>query len=258
MKLSRKLRLQLQLQKIIFITLLLVAVVLLGTLANKHSVQFDWTSNKRNTLSQSSIELLHTLEHPVLVTVYVQDDETVHAAVEEILQRYQREKEDFNFRLVNPDIDFETAQQDNVDRYGQIIIKYNDNKESIAQNMLKTMGRPDREAIEKHPEVMDDILEASQETFRSGTEGAAWSNALMARPWGFPLEEIQVPVGIYYGQEDTNVPLAMAEHLAQKIPGSQLHIMPNEGHGSILINRMEEILNYLAAPIENGLPIETA
>ena len=140
MILSRKLRLQLQLQKIIFIALLLTAVGLLGSLASKHSAQLDWTSNKRNTLSQSSIELLQTLEHPVLVTVYVQDDETVHAAIEEILQRYQREKEDFNFRLVNPDIDFETAQQDNVDRYGQIIIKYNDNKESIASLSEQTIS----------------------------------------------------------------------------------------------------------------------
>ena len=100
MKLSKKTRIQLQIQKIIFIVLLLIAVGLLGWLGNKHSVQFDWTSNKRNTLSQSSIELLRTLKAPVTVTVYVQDDETVHAAVKEILQRYQREKKDFTFRLI--------------------------------------------------------------------------------------------------------------------------------------------------------------
>ncbi|MGD2055045.1 MAG: Gldg family protein, partial [Gammaproteobacteria bacterium] len=78
MKLSKKTRLQLQLQKITFIVLLLIAVGLLGWLGNRHAVQFDWTSNKRNTLSQSSIELLQTLRDPVTVTVYVQDDETVH------------------------------------------------------------------------------------------------------------------------------------------------------------------------------------
>ena len=116
MKLSRKTRFLLQLQKIIFIVLLLIAVGMLGWLSNKHSYQFDWTSNKRNTLSQSSIDLLHTLEQPVQVAVYVQDDETVHTAVKEILQRYQREKDDFKFRLINPDIDFESAQQDGVER----------------------------------------------------------------------------------------------------------------------------------------------
>jgi len=140
MKLSRKTRLLLQLQKIIFIALLLIAVGLLGWLANKHSAQFDWTSNKRNTLSQSSIDLLHTLKQPVLVSVYVQDDETVHAAIEEILQRYQREKADFDFRLINPDIDFESAKQDGVERYGQIIIKYNNNKESIASLSEQTIS----------------------------------------------------------------------------------------------------------------------
>jgi ABC-type uncharacterized transport system involved in gliding motility auxiliary subunit len=140
MKISRKTRLLLQLQKMIFIVLLLIAVGMLGWLSNKHSYQFDWTSNKRNTLSQSSIDLLQTLEQPVQVSVYVQDDETVHAAIKEILQRYQREKDDFKFRLINPDIDFESAQQDGVERYGQIIIKYNNNKEIIASLSEQTIS----------------------------------------------------------------------------------------------------------------------
>jgi ABC-type uncharacterized transport system involved in gliding motility auxiliary subunit len=140
MKLSRKTRLQLQLQKTIFIVLLLVTVGLLGWLSSKHTTQFDWTSNKRNTLSQSSIDLLHTLKQPVQISVYVQDDETVHAAVKEILQRYQREKDDFTFHLINPDIDFESAQRDGVERYGQIIVKYNNNKENIASLSEQTIS----------------------------------------------------------------------------------------------------------------------
>lgn len=148
MKLSRKIHLQLQLQKIIFVVLLLITVSLLGWLANQHSVQFDWTSNKRNTLSENSIELLHTLELPVEISVYVQDDDTVHAAVEEILQRYQRVKQDFSYRLINPDIDFESAQRDGVERYGQIIINYNNNKEFITslseQNISSALLRLSR------------------------------------------------------------------------------------------------------------------
>lgn len=140
MKLSRKIRLQLQVQKLVFVTLLLTAVSLLGWLSNQHALQFDWTSNQRNSLSESSVDLLQTLDQPVQVTVYVQDDETVHAAIEEILQRYQRVKQDFNYRLVNPDIDFETAQQDGVERYGQIIVKYNNNKETISSLSEQTIS----------------------------------------------------------------------------------------------------------------------
>ena len=140
MKISRKVRIQLSLQKAIFVILLLTAVGLLGWLSNKHAYQFDWTSNKRNTLSQNSIDLLNTLDKAVMVTVYVQDDETVHAAIREILQRYQREKQDFEFRLVNPDIDYETAQRDGVERYGTVIVKYDDNKENISSLSEQTIS----------------------------------------------------------------------------------------------------------------------
>jgi len=153
MRLSRRTRWQLQLQKTIFIVLLLTAVGLLGWLSNQHAVTFDWTSNKRNTLSDNSIELLRTLEHPVQVSVYVQDDETVRAAVEEILQRYQREKADFNYRLINPDIDFESAQRDGVERYGQIVIRYQNNTENVAslseQNISSALLRLSRPGTRK-------------------------------------------------------------------------------------------------------------
>ena len=153
MKLSRKTRWQLQLQKIIFVMLLLLAVGLLGWLSHEYAAQYDWTSNKRNTLSQSSIDLLHTLDQPVEISVYVQDDDTVHAAVEEILQRYQRVKKDFSYRLINPDIDFEAAQRDGVERYGQIIIKYNSNSENVAslseQNISSALLRLSRPGTRK-------------------------------------------------------------------------------------------------------------
>ena len=154
MKVTRNVRLQLQLQKVIFILLLLTAVGLLGWLSQQHSLQFDWTSNKRNTLSQSSIDLLGTLDGPVSVTVYVQDDETVRAAVEEILQRYQREKKDFTFSLINPDVDFEAAQRDGIERYNQIVVKYNGRKETISSlsentvsNALQRLSRADRKVV---------------------------------------------------------------------------------------------------------------
>ena len=154
MRITRNVRRGLQLQKIVFIVLLLTAVGLLGWLSNRHSLQFDWTSNQRNTLSQSSIDLLGTMEHPVLVTVYVQDDDTVRAAVEEILQRYQREKKDFTYRLINPDIDFEAAQRDGIERYNQIVVTYNDNKEVISSlseqtisNALLRLNRPGKRRI---------------------------------------------------------------------------------------------------------------
>jgi ABC-type uncharacterized transport system involved in gliding motility auxiliary subunit len=119
-------------QKYIFVVLLLTAAGLLSWITQQNSVQYDWTANKRNSLSQGSIELLQTLKEPVVVDVYLQDDPTISKAVEEILNRYKREKSDFRFRLINPDIDIELAQQEGIKQYGQIIIKHQGRKETIS------------------------------------------------------------------------------------------------------------------------------
>ncbi|MDH3342362.1 MAG: GldG family protein [Gammaproteobacteria bacterium] len=131
MKTSKSIRLQLQLQKIIFIVLLFSAIGLLAWASQKYNRQYDWTAGQRNTISQNSISLLETMDDPILVNVYVQDDETIKTAVEEILNRYKREKSDFNFKLINPDINIELAQLDKVTRYGQIVIKYQGRSEII-------------------------------------------------------------------------------------------------------------------------------
>ena len=132
MQINKRTRLQLQLQKYLFIVLLLTAAGMLAWLSTQYSSQFDWTANSRNSLSQSSIALLKTLHDPVVMNVYVKADITTRQAVEEILNRYQRVKADFNFHLINPDIDIEQAQEDAISASGQIIIKYQGRKETIA------------------------------------------------------------------------------------------------------------------------------
>lgn len=132
MKISKKIRLQLQLQKIIFTLLLFSVVGLLAWTSQKYSFQYDWTAGQRNTLSQGSITLLRAMEAPVTVNVYLQDDPTMKKAVSEILNRYKQVKADFNFKLINPDIDIELAELDQVTRYGQTVIKYQNRSEIVS------------------------------------------------------------------------------------------------------------------------------
>jgi ABC-type uncharacterized transport system involved in gliding motility auxiliary subunit len=236
MKVTRKVRLVLQLQKIAFIVLLLIAVGLLGWLSNKHSVQFDWTSNKRNSLSQSSIDLLHTLKQPVMVTVYVQDDETVHAAIKEILQRYQREKQDFKFNLINPDIDFESAQQDGVERYGQIIIKYNGNKErvpslseqTISSALLRLSRSGDRKVV---------FLKGHGERDISGDDNTSYSKLVTElKTKGFSIEAHSLLLSAL--PADTSV-LVLAAPDRELLAGEIDHIKTYINDGGNLLWMME-------------------
>lgn len=141
MKVSKNIRLQLQVQKIVFIVLLLSVIGLIASLSQKYPLQYDWTAGQRNTISQNSIDLLKSMDYAVTLNVYIQEDVVLRSAVEEILRRYQREKANFNFKIINPDIDIELAQLDKVTRYGQAVIKYQGRSEvisSLSENVLSS------------------------------------------------------------------------------------------------------------------------
>jgi len=125
-------RLLLGIQKWLFTVLLLLLIGMLAWLSHNYRWQADWTANKRNSLSQGSIELLQTLDGEVQVRVYTREHGQLALAVDEILKRYQREKDDFHYRIVNPDLDIEQAQSDRIDRYGQIVVYYRGQREIIS------------------------------------------------------------------------------------------------------------------------------
>jgi pimeloyl-ACP methyl ester carboxylesterase len=78
--------------------------------------------------------------------------------------------------------------------------------------------------------------------FEQGTRAAAYDWALVARPWGFSLGEIKMPVHIWHGEADTMVPVKHARILAEAIPDTRTMFFPNEGH-VLIVAHFEELLN---------------
>jgi pimeloyl-ACP methyl ester carboxylesterase len=103
--------------------------------------------------------------------------------------------------------------------------------------------KADDEQLRK-PEVREVCLRSEIEAFRSGLCGLAWDAHLLTLPWDFPLEEIHIPVHLWHGSEDDQVPVAMAQHIAGKIPGCKITICENEAHLA-LFPHWEEILAEL-------------
>lgn len=137
---SKSSRFRLQVQKRVFTILLFSIVGLLAWLSLQNSVQYDWSANQRNSVSQQSIDVLRTMAGDITVSVYVQDNEMTREAITEILQRYQREKNDFTFKLINPDLDIAQAQDDGIKQFGQIVIRYNNKKEIISSLSERTIS----------------------------------------------------------------------------------------------------------------------
>ena len=96
----------------------------------------------------------------------------------------------------------------------------------------------------KNPEVRKMLVEDYAEALRHGGNGIAWDMALLARPWGFRLENIATKVCLYHGEEDVRAPAAMGRHLASSIPNSRHISFSGEGH-DVFYNHWKEILATL-------------
>lgn len=83
--------------------LLVVAVALLGAVAERHGRAWDLTAAGRHSLSPESLALLRGLEGPLRVTAYVREQGEWRSLVGDLLARYQRAAPGVTVSFVNPD-----------------------------------------------------------------------------------------------------------------------------------------------------------
>ncbi len=67
------------------------------------------------------------------------------------------------------------------------------------------------------------------------------------RDWGFDLGSITVPTYVWQGSADLMVPFHHGELLAASIPGATAHLVDGEGHFSVVLGRLDQIVGELAA-----------
>jgi pimeloyl-ACP methyl ester carboxylesterase len=123
---------------------------------------------------------------------------------------------------------------------------FNRSPEKLLATFKKQLPSVDYTVLEP-PGRMEASCQASIEGLRSGTRGSAWDIQLYLRKWDFSLDEIQMPLTLFYGEQDMNVPLDLAKQVASTLPTAKLVIYPNEGHFSVVINQIEAIAKALAS-----------
>ncbi len=119
--------------------------------------------------------------------------------------------------------------------------------DKLMAQVLAGLPAVDQEVL-NDPRTRQSFLNLLHEAFRQGSHGLAWDAVLIARPWGFSLRDIKFPVNIWHGDADRNAPLAMGGYLAEQLPNSYLHILPGEGHFSVIVRHIETILHTLIVP----------
>ncbi len=69
-----------------------------------------------------------------------------------------------------------------------------------------------------------------RESLRQGVLGWVDDDLAFVRPWGFDVEQIEVPVEIRYGPADVLVPAAHGEWLAAHVPNARVTVDEGSGH----------------------------
>lgn len=113
--------------------------------------------------------------------------------------------------------------------------------ERLRKQFMSRLPTVDAEALQ-NDEFWNLLLDDMREAFRNGTRGATWDIVLAGRPWGFQLEEIQVPTYLWHGELDANAPVALARAMARAIPNCQATFVPGEGHLSLILKQLAEII----------------
>lgn len=118
------------------------------------------------------------------------------------------------------------------------------------RRLSSMMTPPDRAFLAGHPDDEAKFADSLAVAYRQGIAGASTEATLIARGRGFELAGIQVPVHVYQGGFDRNVPPQMGEYIAHSLPHATYLFFADEGHLSILCNRAHEFLgDFAASPV---------
>jgi len=110
--------------------------------------------------------------------------------------------------------------------------------------MLETLlAAPDAEVLTG--ELGSYVLEQQRIGLEPGYTGWWDDGVATMAPWGFELEAIKTPVLLLHGRHDKFVPFAHGEWLAGQIPGVEPRLTEDDGHVTLLVDRLDDVHAWL-------------
>ena len=116
-------------------------------------------------------------------------------------------------------------------------------REQFLDKLRRELPDCDRRILAR-PEVARVLAENYGDAL--STEEMAREMVLLRRQWGFALSDIRVPVGLWHGELDRNVPVAHGRRMAAAIANCRAHFIADAGH-YVFFDELEFILASIAA-----------
>lgn len=95
---------------------------------------------------------------------------------------------------------------------------------------------------ERHHRVM---MGSGRVALLGNVAGVRHDGTIYESDWGFKLADINYPVHFWHGDEDWNIPLALAQKAAAQMPNATFKVTPKAGHYSLPLLRCDEIVEEL-------------
>lgn len=113
--------------------------------------------------------------------------------------------------------------------------------EGVLRALLLAASPQDR-ALFRDVGVFSAMVQSLREALAQKGRGVIADMAIYHGAWGFPLSELDLPVRLWHGAEDRTVPRVLVDHLAASLPHCRSRLISGEGHFSLPLRHMEDIL----------------
>lgn len=130
--------------------------------------------------------------------------------------------------------------------YRQIILQFDKDPEKYLSFMAKKLSKRDQEATQ-NPAVKKILRNSFCHSYRQNPEYALMDAKIYTQDWGFQLSDVHVPTFLWHGTADKVVPYQNSVLLHNAIQGSEFFTFPDEGHYSVAIEKLPEIMTKLKA-----------
>lgn len=121
----------LRVQQALSALLVIAAIGLAGWLSQQYKHEFDWTANKRNTLTEASVKQLQGMKDPVKVIAFAPTGADNRAEISQFFGRYTEAKPDFVVEYIDPIKKPNAVREYNVSNIGDLVIEYQGRRETV-------------------------------------------------------------------------------------------------------------------------------
>ncbi|MDX9710541.1 MAG: alpha/beta hydrolase [Trichloromonas sp.] len=113
--------------------------------------------------------------------------------------------------------------------------------EGVLRALLLAAPPQDR-ALFRDADILSAMVQSLRQALSQRGRGVSADLAIYHEAWDFPLSELDLPVRLWHGTADRTVPRVLVDYLAASLPQCRLRLIPGEGHFSLPLRNMEEIL----------------